>query len=102
MDVWANGLGSGPPTIDCMPPTRARRLVTLPVQKLLAVAATASALLAVWYGGQYALTLHGFADLSREEARTMVGVGATAVASSLVPTYLTLREYFGPDIESED
>lgn len=82
-----------------MSPTQARKLVTVPVRKVVAVVATASALLAVWYGGQFALNLFGVADLSRKETRTMIGVSATAVASSLVPGWLTLREYFGPDID---
>jgi len=85
-----------------MSPTHAPKLVAVPVRKLLAVVATASALLAVWYGGQFALNLFGLADPTRKETRTMIGVGATAVASSLVPGWLTFRDYFGPDIENSD
>jgi hypothetical protein len=80
-----------------MSPVRVRRLVSLPARTLLAVVATVSAFLAIWHGGHAVLSLSGIADLPTDQTRTVIGVVATAVASSVVPGWLTVRAYVGPD-----
>lgn len=85
-----------------MSPTHARRLALLPVRALAALVATASAVLAVWFGGQFALQAFGIADPSRNETRTLLGVGASVIGSTLVPGWLTIRNYFLTDRDSAD
>lgn len=77
-----------------MPSTTTRRLVQVPIRVLAAVIATIAAIAAVWYGGQTVLTWLGVANPTRGNTGTALGLGATAIGSSVVPGWLTARYYF--------
>lgn len=85
-------------TPECMPSTFTRRLVRVPLRLVAALLATIAAAAAVWYGGLSILTWIGVANPARGDTGTALGLGAAAIGSSVVPTWLTARYYF----ESKD
>jgi hypothetical protein len=81
-----------------MPSTFTRRLVRVPIRALAALLATVAAAAAVWHGGLSVLHWVGVANPARGDTGTALGLGAAAIGSSVVPTWLTARYYF----ESKD
>lgn len=81
-----------------MPSTFTRRLVRVPIRALAALLATVAAAAAVWQGGLSVLYWVGVANPARGDTGTALGLGAAAIGSSVVPTWLTARYYF----ESKD
>lgn len=81
-----------------MPSTFTRRLVWVPIRVLAALLATVAAAAAVWQGGLSVLHWIGVANPARGDTGTALGLGAAAIGSSVVPTWLTARYYF----ESKD
>ena len=82
-------------------PTHARKLLTVPVRALAVAVATLSAVLAVWHGGQFALQAVGSSPAS-SESKTLLGICAAVVGSSLVPGWLTVRNYVLADRNQSD